>query len=43
MLQLGAGEFNDLAGNPQLDLYPADLAAAIDEVGCWLPGRLGQV
>ncbi|EFN57383.1 hypothetical protein CHLNCDRAFT_142785 [Chlorella variabilis] len=29
-------EFNDLAGNPQLDLYPADLAAAIDEANSWI-------
>lgn len=29
-------EFNDLAMNPALDLYPADLAEKIEETEGWL-------
>jgi hypothetical protein len=33
-----AGELNDLARNPELDLYPEELRAQIDEVRRFVKG-----
>lgn len=34
ILRMFNASFNDLAKNPELDLYPEALRAKIDEVGC---------
>lgn len=33
---VAGSEFNNIAKNPDLDLYPEDLRSAIDEVNSWV-------
>ena len=36
IMRMFNSEFNHLAQNPQLDLYPQELRAQIDEVNAWV-------
>lgn len=35
-VSVACSEFNNIAKNPDLDIYPEDLKSAIDEVNSWV-------